>query len=653
MLARQFLIPSLLSMGVAAALGVWRLEIVADLDLRAHDMLARQTPPPPFSPRIAVVDIDERSLADLGQWPWPRSIMAALVTALDEAGASVIALDILFAEPDRYDRAASDTGGTASGASTPSTDGTLASAVAHAKVVGGLALTFDPRSQIARLDAHCLQHDVEPAQRSRADDEPLAALFEGTGAVCDVPPIARAAKATGAINASPDADGVLRRLPLLTRVADRTFPSLALAAVQLVDPQTLVLERAGDGTLALRRGARRLGLDRRGNTLLRLRGPQRTYPYISAADVVARRVPAAILQGRIVFVGATALGVHDVWSTALDAGFPGVELHATLADTLLGGPASARPEFADVYELGSAIVASLVAAVALVGLGGPGGVLAIAGSGAGIWTVAGALYSAGTVLSPVSALVGLAAGITTTAAYRLAVARRRIIAEQTRRAQAQRLVVHSLTSLVETRGSETGQHARRTRACTEVLLSALAARRPGWRRLTPAYIELLSALAPLHDIGKVGISDAVLNKPGALTADEVAEMRTHPSLGHASLLQAERLSGVQDDEVLAIAKEVVYTHHERWDGTGYPRGLRGTEIPLAGRVVALADVYDALVSTRAYRAALSHAEAVEIIKRGRGTHFDPDIVDAFLACQDSMRRAVAGANGRASRDVPA
>src|SRR5207248_7021038 len=136
--------------------------------------------------------------------------------------------------------------------------------------------------------------------------------------------------------------------------------------------------------------------------------------------------------------------------------------------------------------------------------------------------------------------------------------------------KAQRLMVQSLLSLTEVRDAETGRHSRRTRQYARVLAEELA-RHPDFQpQLTRDRIELLSTLAPLHDIGKVGVPDRVLNKPGALTADELAEMRKHPTLGHDVILKAEAQLGVRDDATLEMAKAIVYTHHERWDGGGYP-----------------------------------------------------------------------------------
>jgi putative two-component system response regulator len=195
---------------------------------------------------------------------------------------------------------------------------------------------------------------------------------------------------------------------------------------------------------------------------------------------------------------------------------------------------------------------------------------------------------------------------------------------------AQRLMIQALLSLTEVRDAETGRHSRRTQQYARLLAEPLS-RHPKFRDyLTPERIDLLSSLAPLHDIGKVGVPDRVLNKPGPLTPEEAVEMRRHPELGRDVILRAEARVGVRDDTTLQLAKDIVYTHHERWDGTGYPQGLQGTAIPVAGRIIALVDVYDAVHARSLYTQSLSHEDTVKLIARGRGTHFDPDVVDAFL-----------------------
>src|SRR5882672_350199 len=198
-------------------------------------------------------------------------------------------------------------------------------------------------------------------------------------------------------------------------------------------------------------------------------------------------------------------------------------------------------------------------------------------------------------------------------------------------------MVQTLLSLTETRDAETGGHSRRTGQYARVLAEQLATHPQFRAYLTPQRIVLLARLAPLHDIGKVGVPDRLLLKQGALTPEEVAEFRKHPVYGRDVIADAERHAGVHDDATLAIAKDIIYTHHEWWDGTGYPQGLKGPEIPIAGRIVALVDVYDAIHARRRYSSPKSHDETVSLIVEARGTHFDPAVVDAFVQVSSVLR----------------
>jgi response regulator RpfG family c-di-GMP phosphodiesterase len=239
-------------------------------------------------------------------------------------------------------------------------------------------------------------------------------------------------------------------------------------------------------------------------------------------------------------------------------------------------------------------------------------------------------------LSPVMATLTVAAAATVAILNRPAQRAAEEKDELRRRRQAHEFVVRSLTSLMEMRDPSTGRHSRRTQAYSRLLAQRLAHTADYGDYLTDERIDFLSLLAPLHDIGKIGIRDALLNKTSALTPDEVIEMRQHPVYGYETISKTQRQVGMDsghDDAVLQMAKEIVYTHHEWWDGSGYPLGLRGQEIPLAGRIVALVDVYDALVEPRPYRRRLPHNEAVGLIIAGKGTQFDPDVVEAFLTVE--------------------
>jgi response regulator RpfG family c-di-GMP phosphodiesterase len=264
--------------------------------------------------------------------------------------------------------------------------------------------------------------------------------------------------------------------------------------------------------------------------------------------------------------------------------------------------------------------------------------LGVVGCVAALWGGAGWMLSVkGAFLSPLVPTLG---AIAVLAAATLATfAREHGRAERAARetALAQRLMVQSLLSVVEVRDAETGRHSRRTQLYTKLLAEQLAAHPRFHDYLTPERIDLLASLAPLHDIGKVGVPDHLLNKPGQLTGDELDEMKKHPSYGRDVILRAERQSGVHDDAILTVAKEIVYTHHEWWDGHGYPRGLQGEQIPIEGRLIALVDVYDALTTTRVYRPPMPHDEAVDLIVDGKGTHFDPAVVEAFLRVAPTLR----------------
>jgi putative two-component system response regulator len=215
------------------------------------------------------------------------------------------------------------------------------------------------------------------------------------------------------------------------------------------------------------------------------------------------------------------------------------------------------------------------------------------------------------------------------------------VARRTRQVTAiQDVTTLALASLAETRDSDTGNHIRRTQHYVKALAIQLRDHPRFARHLTDEAIATLFKSAPLHDIGKVGIPDRILLKPGRFTPEEFEIMKSHTTLGRDAIEHAERSLGVAV-EFLAMAKEIAYSHQEKWDGSGYPEGRAGEAIPMAARLMAVADVYDALISRRVYKAGMSHEEATTIIAEQRGRHFDPDVVDAFLAIQDEFRTIAA------------
>jgi adenylate cyclase len=604
---------------VVATLAIARPASFVRLDDAVYDYTLRWAGTTRASDRVVIVDIDERSLTQHGQWPWRRDLIARLVGRLQDARASVIGLDIMFPEPDRAG---------------PEPDRVLAETFERGRVIAGYGLTFDGAASQPNA---CVLHPLSLAVVQQGDDDEPP-YFRATSAVCNLAQLARAAGASGFLNAAPDGDGILRRAPLVAELDGRVYPSLAVAAVTaLSGTRDAVMQASTANASTLLIGDRSVPLDGKGNLLLRFRGEKKTFPYLSAADVLAGRVGADSLKDKIVLVGTTALGTREVVATPLDTLFVGVEVQATAIDNLLQGDFISRPEQRGAIEGLLALVMGILVAVLLARRGVALGTTLSGVALACVWLAAVRLLSsAGTFVSPLFPTLAWVAsyGIVSLARFRLE--RNRADTADVESTAARALMIQALLSLTEVRDAETGKHSRRTQQYTKLLAQALATHPRYRKQLTPAHIELLSSLAPLHDIGKVGVPDSILNKPGALNAEELAEMRRHPVYGRDVIVNAERKVLVRDDAVLSLAKEIVYTHHERWDGAGYPEGLRGEDIPIAGRILAVVDVYDAITTRTLYRPSMSHEKAVAFVAGGEGTHFDPAVIEAFLRVADEF-----------------
>ncbi|NOT28047.1 MAG: CHASE2 domain-containing protein [Acidobacteria bacterium] len=613
----------LVPMLLVVALSLFRPALLNSLERAVYDTLARRATPRPPTGRVVIVDVDERSLTSVGQWPWRRDVIGRLIANLRALDASVIALDIIFAEADRFSDRSIDP------------DAVLATSIAGGRVVLGYGLTFDGAQRAA---AGCVQHPwgvsvFEPAQAGT--EQPF---FEATSAVCNLPQLTAATNVSGFLNAAPDSDGILRRVPLLATFEGRVYPSLALAAVSAVtgadDP---VLQVANANAAVLNVGDRNVPLDGKSNMLVRFRGPKGTFSYLSAVDVLQGTADPEAVRGKVVLVGTTALGTREVVATPLDTLFTGVEVQATAADNLLQGDPYRRPLHAAAMETLLALVmcGAVLAVVWRYGLIWAG--LTSTASLILLWGISvTTLSNQGLFVSPLFPTLGVITGLVSMVVAGFTTERARAERAGEANETSRRLMVQTLLSLTGIRDAETGRHSRRTQHVTRILAQQLSTH-PAFRDyLTPERVELLSSLAPLHDIGKVGVPDRVLNKPGVLTPDELIEMRQHPRYGREVIEQAQRAVGVQDDVTLELAKDIVYTHHEKWDGTGYPEGLRGTAIPIPGRIMALVDVYDAVHTRRLYDAPRSHGETIALIQKGSGTHFDPAVVEAFVAVADTL-----------------
>jgi adenylate cyclase len=629
-----------------ALLSIFQPPPLQQLDLLLYDMMVagRAAPPPPSAP--VVVGIDEDSLAAYGQWPWPRYRLAQLVQQLRQLGATVVVLDLLMPEADRtspevieHERRR-DLNATP-GPPPPAADSNsqrLAGVLAEGPSVLAYYLDFSQpgaRSTAAAAAAAATAAATGPAApdgtvvlRGRTDDGHAWRMPQAGAVLRSVPALTAAAGAEGYTNALEDLDGTLRRVPLLLPVAGRERPSLALSALLLTARDRLLRlgKDGGDFTLYWDRHA--IPLDAAGNLLLDYRNA--SHAYLSARAVLDGKVAPDSLRGKIALIGTWARGLGDWHRTPSGKWLNGLDIHATIIDNVLSDTYITRPDWARGVELTAVLVAGLAGTLML---SQPGYVLSLlavlAGTGGFYWTARQLLLEAGVHLSPLFPIMALVLITTCLGLLKYGIEARKLHARTQDLYEAQDEIIFSLSVLAESRDKDTGQHILRTQRYVEILARELAAT-PAYAHLTPSDIELYAKSAPLHDIGKVGIPDSILQKPGKLTEDEYTIMKTHPLIGAATLARIIVGHGHPEKRhFLNYAREMIEAHHERWDGGGYPHGLRGAAIPLAGRLMALADVYDALISKRVYKRGYSHAEVCDYIAAQSGTQFDPDLVAAF------------------------
>jgi CHASE2 domain-containing sensor protein len=368
---------------------------------------------------------------------------------------------------------------------------------------------------------------------------------------------------------------------------------------------------------------------RDGRAWIDYRGPPGTIPTVSFTDVYKGRVPKSMIKDRIVVVGATAPTLRDVHSTPVGGEqlMPGAEVQANAIWTALHGlPLRSAPPWIDLLIL--ALLAMLPPLVRWRLPLGAVSVLTVV-AGAAFLVAAQVAFEAGVIVdvaAPVLALILGAFGAIAWSEFaerrvRYRVSRDNELLEQRVRertadlADAEREIAHRLGVAVEWRDAETGVHIERMGRLCERL-----AREVG---LSVVEADLLRHASALHDVGKVGIPDEILLKPAKLNPAEWARMKTHTTIG-ASILSGSKSALVQ------MAEQIALSHHEKWDGSGYPEGLRGDEIPLAARICAVCDVFDALLSPRPYKEAWPLPQVMRELASLRGTHLDPALVDAFL-----------------------
>lgn len=621
---------------LAALLTVFQPKFLQESDLLIYDLMVAGRAAPPKSHVPVIVGVDEASLAAFGQWPWPRYRLAALVERLQQLGAQVIAIDILMPEPDRSSpevvqaerqRDLVDGESEQSLEVKDSNSQRLADALKQSPTVLGYYLNFSQSTQIG------LQQGVPTAPHGMAVISPEHSTDlwpKPLGLIRSLPVLTDAASAEGFTNALVDLDGTLRRVPLLLAPQKQIRPSLAMAALLLYSTERQIQLTAGEGDALINWGKRSIPVDGSGNMMLDYRSAQPVY--YSAQAVMNNEVASGSLQGKIVLIGAWAKGLQDIHLTPSGKWINGLEVHATVIDNILSGTFISRPGWAKGVELFVVMLLGVSCTLVLSRSGFAMSLLTLVLGACACYAGASQLLvRQGVHLSPLMPILTLVLITSVMGLLKYAIEARKLLIRTQELLEAQDGIIISMSTLSEARDKETGGHILRTQNYVKILARQLAKTRQ-YKYLTASDIELLAKSAPLHDIGKVGIPDSILQKPGKLSEDEYKIMQSHPLIGADAVTKI--VTSAKHPEArsfLHYARDMIISHHERWDGEGYPQGLKGAEIPLAGRLMALADVYDALISKRIYKEGMSHAEVCDFITQESGKHFDPDIVAAFVA----------------------
>lgn len=586
---------------------------------------------------VVVVDVDEMSLAAVGQWPWPRYKVGALISAISSAKPSAIGLDLLFPEADRTSllniqsdfkrEFGVDLAFSGAPAGLTDNDGYLGYVIAKTGAVAADYFYFD---NVTRAE---LEAAARPVFSGATDGLELPIP---TGMMSNTTAIASQTDLTGFINTLPDHDGRVRRLPLLMRYRDMVRGDLALTTVmKSLGLQSTTIGKTSEGSV-IRLGDHVVPIDQHGNAILRFNGGPELYPSVSAVDVLNGKVAPEAFANKVVFIGSSAAGLSDLHSTAFDPFFSGLKIQAVMAENILSSRSVSIPAWSGTAILIECIVTGLFM-TALFTTAGSASV-----------TVAGSV-----LVSLIPILIGLTLFETRSlflspAAPLLLVALLTVLFSMVRFALEQRLAsvrlkslensrqvtIESMAAVAETRDPETGAHIKRTQYYVKAIAEALYTRGLHTDVLNSEFIDMLYLSAPLHDIGKVGVPDHILLKAGRLTDEEFVIMKQHAEFGRRIILSTAQL--IEGDNYLLVAADIAGAHHEKWDGTGYPLGLRGEEIPLAGRIMAVADIYDALISRRCYKEPFPHLAATTLMRGARGTTFDPVILDTFFAIETTI-----------------
>lgn len=584
------------------------------------------------SDSVVVVEIDEKSLEIFGQWPWSRILVAKLAQEILLSKPAAFGMDVIFSEKDRTsldeiknfykDSLNLDLNTSKIPAPLLDNDKILATSLEAGNSVLAVFASNIPRNKacnkLTTIKSNSIFENID-----KIDD-----------LICSYEPLNALARANGFINARAFSDGVLRYTNLFFYYKNSLIPSFSVAMLMQVDPNLTLLEDEKNRGLKVKFLEKEVKLNDEAKALNEIY-PKNKFKTFSASDVLLDRVDKSEFSGKFVLFGATALGLNDHFVSSGGKIRSGIFYHASLIENFLTNSLVSQPNFYKDLNFYLSVLVLVLLAFMIVRYGYlPSFFVFVlltvtAFVSAEIKLKSGVYISIGYIVIPVFIIFLF---FTLSMTFYSFWEKRSFLKELE---EAHSSAIDSMITVVEGKDRETGGHILRTREYVRVLAQYL--RKKGIYNFSPTFIKVLCQAVPLHDIGKVAIPDNILNKNGSLDEKEWEIMKKHVIYGK-EIIQKAKMRSSGKNLFLNAATNIAYTHHEKWDGSGYPQGLKGDEIPIEGRLMAIADVYDALTSKRVYKEKFNYEKAENMIINESGTHFDPILIKAFIDLKSEFRK---------------
>ena len=580
------------------------------------------------SSNVIVVDIDEYSLAKLGQWPWPRLLLAKLLAGIDKYGPASVGTDIIFSEKDRtsmsevlsFYRNILRVNLEVTGLSPYmyNNDTIFAGSIGKHNTVLSLYLSDSEIGKECKL-------------RSQISfDSSELNLKSSPYLLCPLQSFLDKSEHYGFVNMELDDDGLFRRSSIFRKYNEVIIPTLSLGMLMQSDGNISI-----DQNSYLQFSDYSVKLHDDSSVLINWY-PDSWYKKVSAYDVLTQSVPKELVKNKHIVIGSSAVSLHDQVSVTGGRLMAGVLTHVTLLDNFLHDDVISQPNY---FKVLLTILSAIIVIIMFI--------LLIKKSRLVIFSIYILVFLGAIVVN----LVYINNGLYISLAYLIlplsvlfflmnigelfiSFYERKAFLEDLNKSN--KAILDGMVHVASVHDVETGAHIVRTKNYIKHLAEHTVNRGFYKKELTRFKIEAMYVAAPLHDVGKVGITDAILKKPGKLTAMEFEVMKTHPVLGLHIINNL--IKNYEENMFFKTAKNIAHFHHEKWDGSGYPEGLKGKKIPIEARFMALADVYDALMSKRCYKKSFTLDETVEIILEGRGSHFDPVLTDMFMEVKDEFAK---------------